>query len=194
MQATKEKTHRLSIADGVTSLRIASSFLLLLFPLQYWAFIGLYAFTGLTDVLDGWLARKTGTASSFGAKLDSIADLLFYGVLLVRLAPVLWLLLPRSIWYLVFGIMLVRLAAYGTAAIKYHRFAALHTWLNKLTGAALFLLPFFLTGPLGIRYSYFVCAIAFAASTEELFIHLAQDSYCPQIKSILHIRKPCRTV
>ena len=42
----------------------------------------IYTFAGLTDVLDGWLARKTGRASEFGARLDSVADLLFYSVLL----------------------------------------------------------------------------------------------------------------
>ena len=70
--------HRLSIADMITLLRIAGTILLLFFPALSPAFFILYALTGLTDVLDGWIARRTKTASDFGARLDSVADLLFY--------------------------------------------------------------------------------------------------------------------
>ena len=104
-------THKWNIADTITSVRMVASLFLLFLPLSSARFIALYTFTGLTDALDGWLARKTGTASDFGARLDSIADLLFYGIVLVRLFPVLWQLLPVEIWYVVVAVLLVRLAA-----------------------------------------------------------------------------------
>ena len=178
------ESHRWSMADSITSLRIAASLFLLLLPPHSARFLGVYTLTGLTDALDGWLARKTGTASQFGAKLDSMADLLFYAVLLLRLFPVLRQGLPVEIWYAVAVVVLVRLAAYATAAIKYHRFAALHTWLNKLTGAAVFLLPYALMVSTGVGYSWAVCILAFASSTEELLIHLCQPSYRADRKSI----------
>lgn len=164
--------HKWNAADTITSLRIAFSLFLPFFPLNSAGFFAVYTVTGLTDVLDGWLARKTGTASQFGARLDSIADLLFYGVLLFRLFPVLWQQLPTAIWYVVAAIVLVRLAAYAAAAVRYHQFAALHTWLNKLTGAGVFLLPYVLTLSTGIVYSWMVCFLALAAALEELSIHL----------------------
>ena len=34
-------------------------------------------FCGLTDVMDGIIARKTNTVSDFGAKLDTGADFIF---------------------------------------------------------------------------------------------------------------------
>lgn len=43
----------------------------------------LYMICGLSDVLDGIIARKTNTASSFGARLDTIADFIFVTVLLM---------------------------------------------------------------------------------------------------------------
>ena len=168
-----------------TSMRIAASLFLLFLPLCSAGFFTVYTLTGLTDVLDGWLARKTGTASDFGARLDSIADLLFYGIVLFRLAPVLWQKLPAGAWYAVVVIVLVRLAAYATAAIKYHRFAALHTWLNKLTGIGVFLLPYVFAVSTGVAYSWAVCMLAFAASLEELMIHLCRKNYQADRKSIL---------
>lgn len=131
-------------------------------------FFAIYTLAGLSDALDGWLARKTGTASDFGARLDSIADLLFYAVLLLRLFPVLWQTLPTAIWYAVAGVLFVRLSAYIAAAIKHRRFVSLHTWLNKLTGAAIFLLPYVIAMSAGVAYSWAVCILAFAAAFEEL--------------------------
>ncbi|MGN0315212.1 MAG: hypothetical protein ACI4EG_10545 [Fusicatenibacter sp.] len=45
-------------------------------------------------------------------------------------------------WNIVDTITSVRLASYATVAFKHHRFASLHTWLNKLTGVGVFLLPY----------------------------------------------------
>lgn len=174
-------------------MRIAASLFLLFLPLRSAGFLVVYTLTGLTDALDGWLARKTGTASDFGARLDSIADLLFYAVLLLRLIPVLWRTLPTAIWYAVAGIFLARLTAYAAAAIKYHRFAALHTWLNKLTGVGVFLLPYVFTVSTGVGYSWAVCVLAFAASLEELAIHLCRKEYRADRKSIFQRESRIRT-
>lgn len=189
MQAYMSKAHKWNAADAVTMLRMVGTFgLALLNPGTLW-FFAVYTITGFSDVLDGWLARKTGTESDFGAKLDSIADLLFCTVMLIRLFPVMWEKLPVRIWYAVAGILLVRLAAYFIAAIKYHRFASLHTRLNKLTGGAIFLLPYILAISTGAAYSWAVCALACAASLEELAIHLRQKCYCADMKSILQLAR-----
>ena len=184
MKNNVTQVHKWNTADTITSARIAASLFLLFLPLRSAGFLVVYTLTGLTDALDGWLARKTGTASDFGAKLDSIADLLFYAVLLLRLFPVLWQALPAAIWYAVAGIFLTRLAAYAAAAIKYHCFASLHTWLNKLTGIAVFLLPYVFAVSTGVGCSWAVCVLAFAASLEELAIHLCRKDYCADRKSI----------
>lgn len=168
--------HKWNAADKITSVRIALSLFLPFLPLRSAGFFAAYTVTGLTDVLDGWLARRTGTTSQFGARLDSIADLLFYGVLLFRLFPVLWQKLPMVIWYAVATVVLVRLAAYAAAAVRYHQFASLHTWLNKLTGVGVFLLPYVFALSTGIVYCWMVCVLALAAALEELAIHLCRKT------------------
>ena len=144
--------HHLNTADAVTFLRIVGTLLLaFLRPLSR-GFFRVYALTGLTDVLDGWIARKTKTASDFGARLDSIADLLLYAVMLLRVFPVLWNTLPMDIWYAVAVILILRVSAYGVAAVKYRGFASLHTCLNKVTGGAVFLISFLLTDMLSALF------------------------------------------
>ena len=178
------QVHPWNTADTITSVRMAASLFLLLLPLRSVWFLVVYTLTGLTDALDGWLARRTGTACAFGARLDSMADLLFYGVLLLRLFPVLWQALPVTVWYAVAVVLLIRLAAYAVAAVKYHRFASLHTWLNKLTGGALFLLPYVFALTNGVVYSWAICVLALTASVEELGIHLRRKAYRADRKSI----------
>lgn len=181
----KQNRRRLSVADVITCFRIVGSILLLIFrPLSTWFFI-LYALTGVTDALDGWIARKKKTADTFGARLDSIADLLFYTVVIIRLCPVLFAKMPIAIWYAVAGVVCIRISSYILAAIKYRLFASLHTYLNKMTGLCVFLIPFLLVTPFAVVFCWIVVAIAALASSEELYIHVRSKRYCPNRKSIL---------
>ena len=157
-------------------------------PLSDGFFI-LYALTGFTDVLDGWIARKTKIASEFGARMDSIADLLFYAVMLIRVFPALWSRLPLSIWCAAAGIAAIRIISYLAAAMKYHRFASLHTYLNKLTGIAVFMIPFFAGTDYVQEFCWTVCAVGIAASLEELVIHIISKEYRPNVKSIFSKRR-----
>lgn len=51
-----------------------------------WAALALYIFAGITDWLDGHLARRLGEISAFGRFLDPIADKLLVATLLLVLA------------------------------------------------------------------------------------------------------------
>ena len=163
---------RWSAADSITLVRIAASVLLFVLPWRSIAFFSVYTVTGLSDALDGWVARKTGTVSEFGARLDSTADLFFFGALLVRLLPAHWPVMPRALRGALAVMVLVRLAVYAVAALRYRRFVALHTRLNKLTGAAVFLLPYVLLVSTGIAFDWAVCALALAAALQEGTLNL----------------------
>ena len=81
-----------------TMLRIVGTVgLLLIRPLTLPFYI-LYTFCGITDVLDGTIARATNSTSEFGARLDSIADLIFYAVMIVKFFPILLEVLPVWMW------------------------------------------------------------------------------------------------
>ena len=47
-----------------------------------WVALILFIIAGITDHLDGYLARKTGSTSSLGALLDLVADKLLIIILL----------------------------------------------------------------------------------------------------------------
>ena len=143
----------LTLPNLLTALRIAGAVCMIFMPPLTQAFFIIYTLCGVSDVLDGTIARARHSESDFGARLDSIADLLFYAVMLLRIFPVLWERLPRVIWLLVAIVLLMRAASYITAAVKYRRFASLHTLLNKLTGFGVFMIPY-----QALRRNRFRCA------------------------------------
>ena len=75
------------IANIITGSRVAFSLPLLFIPLTSAWFYVLYMFCGLTDMIDGTIARKTGAVSNFGAKLDTAADFVFMFVCGVKYYP-----------------------------------------------------------------------------------------------------------
>lgn len=175
------------IPNIITSLRIVGTATLVFTKPLSKSFYLLYFFTGFTDILDGFIARRLHISSEFGSKLDSIADMLFYAVMLISVFPVLWTRLPAGIWYFFCAVLAVRICSYVTAAVKYHRFASTHTWLNKLTGASAFSLPFVLLLPCDTVLCWAICTVSAAASAEELIIHLISKSYDPSVKSIFDL-------
>ncbi|MGN0972134.1 MAG: CDP-alcohol phosphatidyltransferase family protein, partial [Aristaeellaceae bacterium] len=70
--------------------------LLLFTPALSPGFYALYLAAGLTDMLDGPIARKTHTATAAGARLDTLADMALVAACMVRLLPVL--ALPAWLW------------------------------------------------------------------------------------------------
>ncbi|MDO5413047.1 MAG: CDP-alcohol phosphatidyltransferase family protein [bacterium] len=158
----------------MTSCRILFSLLLLFFSALSPGFYGLYLAAGLSDMLDGFVARRTNSASPLGAKLDSMADLVFLAVCLIKLLPVL--ALPVWLWVWVGLIALLRLVNVVSGFVWRKKLVLLHTRANKLTGALLFLLPLSL-GFLNIAYTAVpLCALAsFAAIQEGHFIRTGRE-------------------
>lgn len=84
------------MANILTLSRIGLALILLSPPAFSAFFMVLYVLAGLTDMLDGFIARKAGTVSETGARLDTIADLVFTSACLAKLLPVMEL--PTYLW------------------------------------------------------------------------------------------------
>lgn len=175
---------RKNIPNLLTVLRIIGAVALLFTEPILAPFYIIYSFCGLTDLLDGFLARTMKVTSELGGLLDSIADLLFYSAGLYHLIPYFWGGVPGYIWYAVGAVFAIRLAAYVTAAVKYHRFASLHTYGNKLTGLAIFCVPYLIPIMDDTAICLGVCIIGAAASFEEFLIHLRTEDYSSAPKTI----------
>ena len=87
-----------ALANNITIIRIVCSIALLFCPVFSSAFYTMYLTAGFSDMVDGWVARRTHTASELGAKLDTIADVVFVIVCLVKLLPVLDIPVWLYVW------------------------------------------------------------------------------------------------
>ena len=162
------------MANLITSCRMLLSLLLLFFPALSPGFYGLYLAAGLSDMLDGFVARRTNSASPLGARLDSMADLLFLSVCLIRLLPVLTL--PVWLWVWVGLIALLRLVNILSGFVCRKKLVLLHTGANKLTGLLLFLFPLCLGILSVVCAAVPLCVLAsFAAIQEGHFIRTGRD-------------------
>ncbi len=172
--------------NAITALRLIGAVCMIFLTLPGLAFYIVYTVCGASDAVDGPVARATGQTSEFGAKLDSVSDLLFHAVMLIKTFPLLYKALPKWIWAVVAGVLVLRAICYTFAAVKFRRFASLHTYLNKATGATLFTVPYFLLWgdvPTAV-ISFTVVGIAVLAVIEELILHARASAYDPAAQSL----------
>ena len=156
------------MANIITGIRILISAALLFFPAFSPAFYVLYLTGGFSDMIDGAVARKTGTVSRFGAKLDTFADIVFTAACLIKLLPVLDI--PVWIYLWIAGIAAIKLTSIVSGSIRHKELPAVHSFLNKVAGALLFIFPLTLSF-IELKYSAsIVCAAAAAAATQEAYL------------------------
>jgi phosphatidylglycerophosphate synthase len=188
------------VADGVTWLR------LLLLPVIWWfALLGHgrlvgagLILAGLTDVLDGFVARRLGQASPAGARLDLIADT----VLLLSAAAWIGVLHPeivRNNTGLVAGAFSTYLAAVAVGLLKFHRLPNLHLYSSKLAGGLLyaFAVITLLTGSynrllLALAAATFIVSCAETVAGQLLFS--AVDARMGSVLLVRRMRAETRTI
>lgn len=175
---------RIKIANLLTALRICGAVALIFLKMGTAVFFAVYTLSGVTDAFDGWIARRTGTASQLGARLDSVADIVFYLVMLIKTVPVLWGVIPRGIWFSACLVLSMHLCIYTVGGIKYHCFTSRHTYLNKLTGALVFLVPYLAMTGFVVEYCISLCTVAAAAVAEELIMCATEKQYDPERKAL----------
>lgn len=158
------------MANFISISRIIMSLLLILYIPTSLEFTFLYLAAGLSDILDGYIARLTETRSKLGARLDSFADLIFLIVVLTKILPILRI----SSYIILFMILIasIKLVSLIICKIKFNHFAFIHTLSSKATGFIVFIYYFFISSNLSRFYLYIICSIALISAGEELLIHI----------------------
>ena len=173
------------VANGISILRILISLSLLFVDLFSWGFVLIYLLCGISDILDGYIARRTKTQSIFGAKLDTAADIIMFAVIMYIFIPVITLSNTLIIWLLI--ILSIRIISIIIVYFKYKMFAILHTFSNKITGLLLFFIPIVIGSALENFIIYFVCIIASVSAIEELVINILSKKMEVNIKNIFRV-------
>ena len=155
------------LANVITLSRVALSLPLLIIPMSSAWFYVLYLFCGLSDMIDGAAARKMGTVSDFGARLDTVADFVFTFVCAVLILPILHI--PVWLWVWIIIVVLIKVLNIAVVFVYDKKLISIHSVLNKMAGVALFLLPLTLSFVETVYSVAAVCGLASIAAMQEAY-------------------------
>ena len=163
-----------NIANFLSASRIIMSIILAGLETFSFPFYIIYIYCGISDMLDGFIARRTKSTSKIGARLDSIADIIFVIVAIIKILPVLHLFDRIVIWAVI--IALIKMINVICSYIYYKKLVLPHTVANKITGFLLFIAPFIIANTNQIMFEIIICSIAtFAAVQEGHFIRTRKE-------------------
>ena len=163
------------IANIITSSRIVLSLPLLFVPLSSaWLYV-FYLLCGFTDMIDGIVARRTNSASEFGARLDTVSDFVFMTVALIKFVPHFHI--PVWLWIWIGVIAMIKLGNAALGFVRTKKLISPHTVLNKITGLLLFLLPATISF-IDLTYTLpIVCTIATVAAIHEVYYTCSEKKH-----------------
>ena len=164
------------LPNFITALRFLGALGLLFSDVGGVAFWVIYFVCGLSDMADGFLARKLHCESKTGALLDSLADLAFVVGCCIKLIPVL--ALPHWLWFWGAAIVVIKVINQISAIVMYKRFLFQHTIANKAAGLLLFVgVPLTLFLESVVPMVIIAVVATFAAVQEGHFIRTGQKEF-----------------
>ena len=163
------------IANIITGSRIVLTMPLLLIPLTSAWFCVIYLLCGLSDMIDGTVARRTNSASEFGAGLDTVSDFVFMTVALIKFLSHLHI--PVWLWIWIGIIAMIKLGNVVLGFVRTKKLISPHTLLNKITGLLLFLLPATISF-IDLTYTLpIVCNVATVAAIHEVYFTYSEKKH-----------------
>jgi len=184
------------IPNAISVLRLATCFSLLGITqisdrfIMKLTFTVVFCFVGLTDVLDGWIARKFHLQSELGAKLDNIADTCVFCVGFISMMFLLKLKFYPSFAHCMIPLGIataLKVFSFALTKVRFGQWNSMHTYLNKTLGTVISLCIPYCIWMDKIDYKAAIAISAFIAVTvaEDTFILLTSETYNANHKGIL---------
>ena len=165
------------MANIITCIRIICASALIFSPMFSSRFYILYILGGISDVLDGIVARHFGKETKFGARLDTIADIVFTAVVIVKVVQNINIPVWLIIW--IACIAVIKCINIISGFVINKRFVSEHTVLNKICGVFLFAVPLCIGSfpwQTAAVLIILTCAAATIAAVQEgYFIHIGKE-------------------
>ncbi|MCL2739711.1 MAG: CDP-alcohol phosphatidyltransferase family protein [Oscillospiraceae bacterium] len=154
---------------------ILSIFRIVLIPFFVWAFLGLgniplacsiFILAGLTDIIDGYIARRFNLITKLGMILDPLADKL------LQLTAVAVVATKIPFMWIVFGILLIKeiLMGIGTYMLNKRKDVVIPAvWYGKVSSTYLFIVIFVIIACRDYLHENALIALAFSALAFSVF-------------------------
>ena len=135
MDMVKQKIYTIPNLLSMTRLVLVPVLIALAIAENAQAFLMVLAFSLLSDVFDGYLARKLNQTTELGAKLDSWGDVLTYGAMILGLYWIWPQVFTEQLWFLI-AATLSFVVPVAHAFRKFGEYPSYHT-LGAKTAAVL---------------------------------------------------------
>ena len=171
------------VPNTLSSLRILLAASLFFIPALSPLFLIVYSAAGVTDLIDGPIARKFNATTKIGANLDGIADYFFVAAALITIIPALDFN-TRSI-VIVIGFVVLKVIGMIVGYVHYRQLMMMHTYASK--GGALFALLFPLILQTGLGENtimLFLGIVVYLFLLEEIAINIVMPKPKRDIKGI----------
>ena len=170
------------IPNALSIFRMLACVPLLFLPPLYLWFIVVYILAGVSDMIDGPIARKLKVESKLGANLDGAADYIFALVVLFRVVPEINLTTLSVV--MIVGVLTYKAISILISYIKFTQLVMMHTYANKLVAAFAFTIPLLLIVVNENILVAIAAAMLFIAISEELVINILSKEPNRDIKWI----------
>jgi CDP-diacylglycerol--glycerol-3-phosphate 3-phosphatidyltransferase len=143
----------------------------------------------VTDVLDGWLARRFRLQSKTGAALDSAGDVATLAAAAVGIAC-----FHADVWHghrIAVGLVLGGwVLVCALALLRYRRLSSFHTYASKAAGYALgfFIAALFASGFVPWLF-YLAVALSLASTAEELLLLWRLPQWRADVRGLWWVRR-----
>jgi len=173
---------RNNIPNILSALRIILSALLFSITNNITLFFVVYSIAGLTDITDGFIARKYYMETPLGAKLDSLADFMLLIASLLRMVFSYQLKIPLTVLICCSIVAIIRIINFIITKVKFQQWGMLHSIGNKISGLFIFFIC-----PITIftgQFPFAAVIIPLLSALEETIFLLISHEYNPNAKSM----------
>ena len=165
------------MANIITGFRIVCALALGFCPtFSIWFYV-FYLLGGISDVFDGIAARHFGKETKLGAQLDTIADIVFVIIVLIKVVSAVSIPMWLIIWTICIAV--IKCINIISGFVIYKRFVSEHTVMNKICGVLLFAIPLcigiFPWKPVAALMILTCAAATFAAVQEGHYIRTGKE-------------------
>lgn len=165
------------MANIITYIRIVCAIAQIFCPTFSKCFYAFYFLGGISDVLDGITARHFGKETKFGAQLDTFADIIFTGIVIIKIVRSIFIPTWLIIWAVCIAV--IKCINIISGFVIHKRFVSEHTAMNKICGVLMFvfiLCIVWFSQRTSLILTILICAAAtFAAIQEGYFIHTRKE-------------------
>jgi len=176
-----------SPADAITGLRFVAV------PALFWCawhgrpavFLAVLGIGFLSDVADGWVARRLGQTSERGARLDTAADVALFATVPIC-GSLLWPDVVRTEAPFLVVLVLSYAAPIAVGLAKYGRFTNHHTWAGKLSGWLLAVSAVVLVAGAPSWPFRIAVAVVVVADVEEIAITVLLPHWRASVPTVWH--------